>query len=59
MSIGEIYRRILFLFRRNRFERDLQEELQLHLDLRSEKLRDSGMPGEPSDAERRLAAKPE
>src|SRR5436190_21201577 len=59
MTLGELGRRVLYLFRRDRFERDLQEELELHTHLRSEKLRESGTPPEQadSDAERSLGGK--
>jgi predicted permease len=36
MWLGEIWRRLQFMTRRREFERDLQEELRLHLDLRAE-----------------------
>ena len=43
MRIGEFWRRLLFLFRRRRFEADLEEELQFHLAMKSEALRESGV----------------
>jgi hypothetical protein len=32
--IGEVWRRLLFLFRR-RFDRDLEEEMRFHLDMQA------------------------
>src|SRR5260370_2469400 len=52
MMIGELGRRFVNLFRRDRFNRELEEEIQLHLDLRSAKLREAGLP----DSEARYAA---
>src|SRR5262245_38068662 len=41
-AIGRIGRRIRMLLRRPRFDRELDEEMQLHLDLRRETLRAAG-----------------
>jgi predicted permease len=38
MTLGEIWRRLRFLFQRDRFERELEEEIQLHIQLRAEEL---------------------
>jgi hypothetical protein len=37
--LGEVWRRLLFLFRRRRFDRDLEEEMRFHMDM---KARDCG-----------------
>jgi len=36
--LGKIWRKFLFLFRRDRFHSELAEEIQLHLELRAERL---------------------
>ena len=36
---GELWRRLLFLFRRRQFDRDLEEEMRFHLDMQA---RESG-----------------
>src|SRR5215472_18087415 len=42
--LGEVGRRIFTLFsRRERFDRDLEEEMRLHRDLRARELRDDGV----------------
>ena len=39
----ELWRRILFLFRRRRFDRDLTEEMRQHFDMKAQKLIESGV----------------
>lgn len=52
--LGEVCRRLMFLFRRNRFQRELQEEMQFHLEMKARALRDAGVaPDEASSAARR------
>jgi predicted permease len=46
LTFGEFWRRIRFAFKSDRFERDLEEEMQLHAELRAEKLRHVGVPAE-------------
>jgi putative ABC transport system permease protein len=41
-KVGEIWRRVKMLFRRERFERELGEEVRLHRDLREQEERASG-----------------
>ena len=43
MKFGELWRRLRFAFRQNRFERELEEEVRLHVELRAEKLRARGL----------------
>src|SRR5215813_7924947 len=50
MRIAEIWRRILFLIRRNRMDEELTEEMRLHMDMRAAKLRQQGI--EANDAAR-------
>ncbi len=35
MNSGELWRRLLFLFRRRQFDRDLEEEMRFHLEMES------------------------
>ncbi len=53
MHPAEWWRRVRFLFRRDRLTRELDEELQLHIELRARANRELGM----SDAEADLAAR--
>jgi predicted permease len=46
MRIGEIWRRICFLWRRNRNAEELEEEMRLHAELRAAQLSANGMPPE-------------
>jgi putative ABC transport system permease protein len=46
MGIGEIWRRILFSFRRKQMEHDLAEEMQDHLERKAAKNADAGIAGE-------------
>jgi putative ABC transport system permease protein len=34
--LGEVWRRLLFLFRRRQFDRDLEEEMRFHLDMKGQ-----------------------
>ncbi|HZO53640.1 MAG TPA: ABC transporter permease [Bryobacteraceae bacterium] len=43
MSITKIWRRLLFLTRRNRMDDDLAEEMRLHMDLRTARLQQQGL----------------
>ncbi len=40
---GEIWRRLAMLFRRDRFDRDLEEEMRSHVEMRAEENREDGM----------------
>jgi predicted permease len=46
VTFGEFWRRVQFAFKSNQFERDLEEEMRLHAELRAEKLRQVGVPTE-------------
>ena len=48
MSFGQLWRQIKFLFHRGRAVEDLEEEMQLHAELRARRLREQGVP--PEDA---------
>src|SRR5215475_12089356 len=48
---GEVWRKLRYVARRHQFERDLQEEIQLHLELRA---RDSQNPDAPYAAIRQF-----
>jgi predicted permease len=54
MWLGEIIRRLRFRFGSGDFERDLQEEMRLHVDLRSAEQQDAGL---VPDAARMAAAR--
>jgi predicted permease len=54
-KIAELWRRARFYFRRRRFTSEIEEEMRIHLDLKSEELMAAGM--SPEDA--RLAARRE
>jgi hypothetical protein len=41
--LGPLRRSLAVLFRRNRFDRELAEEIQSHLEMQSEEYRDAGM----------------
>ena len=43
MSPSELWRRVLFLWRRNRMAEELEEEMQLHTDLRAGRLHEQGI----------------
>ena len=49
MRPSEIWRRILFLFRRDRTSDELAEEMRLHKELRARQLREQGV--EPQEAD--------
>lgn len=55
-TLGEFGRRIGFLFRRQRFQREIDEELRFHLGMRAERNRMDGMEPEAAEfaARRRL-----
>src|ERR1035441_8338992 len=36
--LGEVWRRLLFPFRRRQFDRDLEDEMRFHLDMKSEEV---------------------
>jgi predicted permease len=40
-SVGSVLRRLLFLFRRNRFDRDLEDELRFHVEMKAHALADA------------------
>ncbi len=42
-QLDRIRRRLLFLFRRDRFDRELEEEMRFHLEMQAEENRDAGM----------------
>jgi predicted permease len=44
--MSELWRRLLFLMRRREFDDDLRDEMQRHVELRAQKLMDSGVPPE-------------
>ncbi|HEV2115210.1 MAG TPA: ABC transporter permease, partial [Terriglobales bacterium] len=52
--LGEFWRRLMFLFRRAKFQQELQEEMQLHLEMKARALREAGVvPPEAEAAARR------
>src|SRR4051812_13079913 len=54
VPVGSVLRRLLFFFRRNQFDRDLQDELRFHEEMKAHALADAdGM----SDADARAAAR--
>ncbi|SPF38664.1 hypothetical protein SBA4_220012 [Candidatus Sulfopaludibacter sp. SbA4] len=54
MTAREFKRRLLFLFHKNRLARDLEDEMQLHLDLRARKLRSQGLTDATHAAQRQF-----
>ncbi|HKC71129.1 MAG TPA: ABC transporter permease, partial [Terriglobales bacterium] len=45
--LGELWRRLKFIFRRGKFQQELQEEMQFHLEMKARALRQAGVaPGE-------------
>ncbi|MFZ0589007.1 MAG: ABC transporter permease, partial [Bryobacteraceae bacterium] len=50
MSFGELWRRIKFLLHRGTDIDDLEEEMQLHAELRARRLREQGLPSEDAAA---------
>jgi len=53
MRLSELWRRLAYLSRRSRASRDLQEEIRLHVELRSQRLREAGMSSEDAEYEAR------
>jgi putative ABC transport system permease protein len=52
--LGEGWRRLVFFFRRGRFQRDLEEEMREHLRMKAKDLGEAGVPpGEAQNAARR------
>ena len=48
--MGSILRRLLFFFRRNQFDRDLEDELRFHEEMKAGALADAdGMSGRPGE----------
>jgi len=43
MWLGELWRRLVYLSRKSRASEDLAEEMRLHVELRSERLRETGV----------------
>lgn len=50
MTVGEIWRRLAALVRRDHEFEDLEDEMRLHLAMRAERLRASGLSGDAADA---------
>jgi putative ABC transport system permease protein len=49
--VGSLFRRLLFLFQRNQFDRDLQDELRFHEEMKAHALADAdGMSGDEARA---------
>jgi hypothetical protein len=42
--MGEIWRRLVFCFRRGQFHRELEEEMSEHLRMKAKDLREEGTP---------------
>lgn len=55
-KVGQFWRRLLFLFNRDRFERELQEEMRLHAQMKAEKKIAAGLDREEAQfaAQRQL-----
>ncbi len=54
--MGSVLRRLLFFFQRNQFDRDLEDELRFHEEMKAHALADAdGMSGPPSDEARAAA----
>ena len=54
--MGSVLRRLLFFFQRTQFDRDLEDELRFHEEMKAHALADAdGMSGPPSDAARAAA----
>lgn len=47
--LGELYRRLLALFRRRRLDRDLDDELAFHMAMREAEHREAGLPAEEAE----------
>ena len=46
MTVGELWRRLLSLAHRSRLDRELEEEIRLHIELRAKKYQEAGFPEE-------------
>jgi len=44
--MSELWRRLRVLFRRDRFDREIEEEMQFHLEMQAEENREGGMPAD-------------
>ncbi|MBZ5496591.1 MAG: ABC transporter permease [Acidobacteriia bacterium] len=44
--MSELWRRLLVLFRRDRFDREIEEEMQFHLEMQAEENQENGMPAD-------------
>src|SRR6478735_9961290 len=54
--MGSVLRRLLFFFRRNQFDRDLEDELRFHEEMKAHALADAdGLSGPPGDEARAAA----
>ena len=53
--MGSVLRRLLFFFQRTQLDRDLQDELRFHEEMKAHALADAGMSGPPSDEARAAA----
>jgi hypothetical protein len=54
--VGSVLRRLLFFFRRNQFDRDLEDELRFHEEMKAHALADvDGMGGDEARAAAALA----
>jgi len=54
--VGSLLRRLLFFFQRNQFDRDLEDELRFHEEMKAHAIADAdGMSGPPSDEARAAA----
>jgi putative ABC transport system permease protein len=54
--VGSVLRRLLFFFQRHQFDRDLEDELRFHEEMKARALADAeGLSGPPSDAARAAA----
>jgi MacB-like periplasmic core domain len=52
--LGELWRRLKFIFRRGKFQQELQEEMQFHLEMKARAVREAGLaPGEARAAAQR------
>src|SRR5215472_16102625 len=46
MSVGELWRRLMSLAHRSTVDRELEEEIRLHIELRAKKYQEAGFPEE-------------
>ena len=49
-KLGQFWRRLLFLVNRERLERELEEEMRLHAQMKTEKNMAAGLNGEQAQA---------